>query len=159
MNVIITPGRLSKLARCRAGAWTALMGTTCRKKSRIWRGATCTVSRVNRQGVWHACRSGSTSPSAVRIVGEPPSRRREIGDLLYESPGLKSRLPELYLKAYTAAIDLACEETNLDMSSFSTACPRTFEQATSDELWPDSLNRALRKTNNYSRTRQKNRWR
>jgi hypothetical protein len=62
--------------------------------------------------------------------------RREIRGLLDESPGLKSRLPELFSKAYEAAVDLACEETNLELSRFPASCPWSFEQAMDDAFWP-----------------------
>ena len=44
--------------------------------------------------------------------GSIRSARRGIRGLLDESPGLKSRLLELFPKAYQTAIDLACEETD-----------------------------------------------
>jgi Domain of unknown function DUF29 len=64
--------------------------------------------------------------------------RNEIRELLDESPGLKSRLAELFEKAYEAAVNLACEETNLAPSSFPARCPWTFDQAIDNDFWPDS---------------------
>jgi len=64
--------------------------------------------------------------------------RDEVRDLLEESPGLTPRIPELFAKAFRSAVNLACEETNLDKSKFPASCPWTFEQAMDDEFLPDS---------------------
>jgi len=77
--------------------------------------------------------------------------RREIRGLLDESPGLKSRLSELFPKSYQAAVDLACEETNLDLSRFFTFCPWTFEQVMDEEFWPNSEVRSSGKPANSAK--------
>lgn len=74
--------------------------------------------------------------------------RDEIRELLDESPGLKSRLSELYQKAYRAGINLAIEETNMDQSRFPVSSPWKFEQALDDDFWPDCADRVMRKPSN-----------
>jgi hypothetical protein len=64
--------------------------------------------------------------------------RDAIRELLDESPGLKPRLPELLEKAYRAGVNLAVEETNLDVSRFPAASPWTFEQAMNEDFWPQA---------------------
>ena len=81
--------------------------------------------------------------------------RREIRDLLDESPGLKSRLPELFPKAYRAAVDLACEETNLDLSRFPASCPWTFEQVMDDDFWPDAVTQSSAGPNRRANAQRK----
>ena len=81
--------------------------------------------------------------------------RDQIRELLDESPGLKSRISELFKRAYRAGLNLAIEETNLNESRFPAACPWTFEQATSEDFWPDSLNRADQRSGNDSRSNRK----
>jgi Domain of unknown function DUF29 len=63
--------------------------------------------------------------------------RREIRKLLRENPGLKSRLPELFLEAYPQGIDWAVIETNVSRSVFQSTCPWSLEQAMDDGFWPD----------------------
>jgi hypothetical protein len=63
--------------------------------------------------------------------------RREIRKLLRENPGLKSRLPELFLEAYPHGIDWAVIETNMSRSVFQSSCPWSLEQAIDDSFWPD----------------------
>jgi hypothetical protein len=57
--------------------------------------------------------------------------------LLRENPGLKSRLPELFLEAYPQGIDWAVIETNVSRSVFQSTCPWSLEQAIDDGFWPD----------------------
>ena len=63
--------------------------------------------------------------------------RREIRKLLRENPGLKSRLPELFLEVYPHGIDWAVIETNMSRSVFQSSCPWSLEQAIDDSFWPD----------------------
>ena len=62
--------------------------------------------------------------------------RREIRKLLRENPGLKSRLPELFLEAYPQGIDWAVIETNMSRSVFQSSRPWSLEQAMDDSFWP-----------------------
>ena len=80
--------------------------------------------------------------------------RDAIRDLLEECPGLKPRLPELFQKAYSAAVNLAVEETNLHESKFPASSPWRFEQTMEEDFWPDSEDRT---SPNYVRSRKKRR--
>jgi len=81
--------------------------------------------------------------------------RHEVRDLLEELPGLKSRLPELFLKAYTAAVYRTCRETKSDRSRFPASCPWTFEQVMDDDFWPDSEDQPRRKPINRGKKTRK----
>jgi hypothetical protein len=56
-------------------------------------------------------------------------QRLQIGNLLDESPGLGSRVPELFAKAYRDARGMAADQTDLPLATFPEACPFTVEQA------------------------------
>jgi hypothetical protein len=77
--------------------------------------------------------------------------RDAIRELLDESPGLKPRLPELLEKAYRAGVNLAVEETNLDVSRFPAASPWTFEEAINEDFWPQAETGPRRKPRKRSR--------
>lgn len=83
--------------------------------------------------------------------------RCEVRDLLEELPGLKPRLPKLFLKAYRAAVYRACRETKSNISRFPASCPWTFAQAMDDDFWPDSGDRSPRKPINRGKKRKKSR--
>ncbi|MGH7814077.1 MAG: DUF29 domain-containing protein [Candidatus Binataceae bacterium] len=68
--------------------------------------------------------------------GSVNDARREIRDLLDDSPSLKHRLPEFLPKAFAAAIDLAQKEPGLDKSAFPPRCPWTFDRIMDDRFWP-----------------------
>jgi hypothetical protein len=63
--------------------------------------------------------------------------RNRVKDTLLESPGLKPKLPELFLKAYLGAVNWAVEETNLPETIFPEGCPWRLEQALDDGFWPE----------------------
>lgn len=48
--------------------------------------------------------------------------------LLKNEPGLKSYIAEAITKAYSDAVDLAVEETELPLSQFLNSCPYTEQQ-------------------------------
>jgi hypothetical protein len=81
--------------------------------------------------------------------------RREIRHLLQTSPGLRSRLPELFSEAYDAAVDVACEETNLDLSRFPASSPWSFEQAMDENFWPGPKERVMDQSSNRTRRGKK----
>jgi len=56
------------------------------------------------------------------------TQRREIEDLLEESPSLRPTLGELIAKVYRTAVEQAAEETRLPASAFPPECPYTPEQ-------------------------------
>ncbi len=66
-------------------------------------------------------------------------QRREIIDLLEESPSLKPYLSEVLTKAYQASLDLVCLETPLDYGDLPKTCPYSLEQLL-DANFPIDLN-------------------
>jgi hypothetical protein len=64
-------------------------------------------------------------------------RRREVLEVLADNPSLRPLLPAAVASAYATATLTAARETTLDESVFPEACPWTFEEAVSDDFWPD----------------------
>lgn len=64
--------------------------------------------------------------------------RDSIGELLKESPSLRSRVPELIADRYRFARRHAANETGLPELSFPKECPYTPEQMLDDDYWPGS---------------------
>lgn len=75
------------------------------------------------------CRSRSWL-ATIRI------QRREILQLLKDSPSLKSYLAEALLEAFENGRDLAIAETNLSTTTFPPACPYTDEEILADHFYP-----------------------
>ncbi len=63
-------------------------------------------------------------------------QRREIRDLLEESPSLKPYLPEALQKAYPSGIDLVVRETPIRDRDLPSACPYTLEQVLDGAFFP-----------------------
>lgn len=63
-------------------------------------------------------------------------QRREIRDLLQESPSLKPYLPEALQKAYQSGIDLVVRETPLSDRDLPSECPYTLEQVLDGAFFP-----------------------
>ncbi|MGB8702334.1 MAG: DUF29 domain-containing protein [Thermosynechococcaceae cyanobacterium] len=63
-------------------------------------------------------------------------QRREIQDLLEDSPSLQPYLPEALLKAYPAGLDLAVRETHLNYKDFPTLCPYSLQQVLDTTFFP-----------------------
>lgn len=63
-------------------------------------------------------------------------QRREIFDLLEESPSLKAYLPEALQKAYQSGLDLAVRETPLYYKDFPTECSYRLEQVLNTAFLP-----------------------
>ena len=63
-------------------------------------------------------------------------QRREIRDLLEESPSLKPYLPEALQKAYASGIDLVVRETPIRDRDLPSACPYTLEQVLDGAFFP-----------------------
>ncbi|OQW97772.1 MAG: hypothetical protein BWK73_53800, partial [Thiothrix lacustris] len=53
-------------------------------------------------------------------------------------PGLKSKLPDLIIRAYNHAVKGAVRETGLAPEVFPPNCPWTFEQFMDEAFWPES---------------------
>lgn len=65
-------------------------------------------------------------------------QRERIIEHLQENPGLKSKLPDLIIRAYNHAVKGAVRETGLPISHFPANCPWTFEQFMDEAFWPES---------------------
>lgn len=63
--------------------------------------------------------------------------RDEIGDLLDESPSLKSKVPEIVAKRYPAARKRAMRELGLPLTSLPSQCPYNTEQLLDEDFWPE----------------------
>lgn len=61
-------------------------------------------------------------------------QRRQVEDVLTDSPGLKPQSVEILLKAYGDALLRAQRETGLPADAFPAECPWTVEQALHDEV-------------------------
>ena len=66
-------------------------------------------------------------------------QRDRIIEHLQENPGLKSKLPDLIIRAYNYAVKGAVRETGLPVIHFPADCPWTFEEFMNPEFWPESL--------------------
>jgi hypothetical protein len=64
-------------------------------------------------------------------------QRLQVRKLLKRSPGLKSKVPELFADAYEGARLQAAKETTLDEEDFPNACPWPWQQAIDDAFWPE----------------------
>jgi hypothetical protein len=64
-------------------------------------------------------------------------QRLRVRKLLERSPGLKSKVSELFADAYEGARLQAAKETPLQVEDFPTVCSWTFEEATDDGFWPE----------------------
>ncbi len=77
-------------------------------------------------------RRGASWQVTIRI------QRRDLAAHLADNPSLRSKLPESISRAYGNAIIEAVGETGLPESTFSTACPWSFEQIMAEDFWPGS---------------------
>ncbi|MCG9891244.1 MAG: DUF29 domain-containing protein [Thermosynechococcaceae cyanobacterium MS004] len=64
-------------------------------------------------------------------------QRREIMELLEDSPSLRPYLAEACTKAYLAALDLAVRETPLNYKDFPEICPYSLEQILDTAFFPE----------------------
>jgi hypothetical protein len=64
-------------------------------------------------------------------------QRRSLGRHLADNPSLKSQLPSAIEDAYGDALIEAERETELPGEIFPSSCPFTYEEAISDDFWPD----------------------
>ncbi|MBO9482124.1 MULTISPECIES: DUF29 domain-containing protein [Gammaproteobacteria] len=63
-------------------------------------------------------------------------QRKQIGRLLLDCPGLKSKLDAMLPVVYERALEDAHDETNLPVSLFPEQCPWSFQQAVDKNFWP-----------------------
>jgi Domain of unknown function DUF29 len=68
-------------------------------------------------------------------------QRREILELLEESPSLQPYLPDALPKAYQAALDLAVRETALNYKDFPAQCLYQWEQILDTAFLPEQCDR------------------
>jgi hypothetical protein len=78
--------------------------------------------------------SGGRSTSWRLTIAE---QRREVVEHLADNPSLKAKLPETMESAYGGAVLAAARETNLDLNTFPSICPWSFEQVIDRDFWPD----------------------
>ena len=76
-------------------------------------------------------RRGASWKSTIKI------QRLDAQRVLHDNPGLKSRLPELFVSAYERARLLASAETGLDESRFPESAPFSLMEALDSDFWPD----------------------
>ena len=91
-------------------------------------------------------RSASSAKSWRISIG---NARDEISDLLEENPGLRSRIPELFAKAYLRARSRAQRETGLPASILPGSSPWTFVQVMDNNFWPDSATHPRGRARNH----------
>lgn len=63
-------------------------------------------------------------------------QRKQIGRLLLDCPGLKSKLDAMLPVAYERALEDAHDETDLPVSLFPKQCPWSFQQTMDKNFWP-----------------------
>jgi hypothetical protein len=64
-------------------------------------------------------------------------QRKQLNDLLKQSPGLKGVLEETVTATYSDAVELASDETGLARDSFPSRCPYTPEQVLDKHFHPE----------------------
>jgi len=64
-------------------------------------------------------------------------QRDDIVEHLADNPSLKDKVPDVLTSAYRKAIFAAANETGFDSTTFSPACPWTYEQIVDASFWPD----------------------
>ncbi len=63
-------------------------------------------------------------------------QRREVVDHLADNPSLKAKLPAAIENAYGGAILAVARETNLDLDTFPSVCPWSFDAVIDGTFWP-----------------------
>jgi len=64
-------------------------------------------------------------------------QRKQVYQLLQDSPSLKHQLVASLADAYDSALRQAADETGLDESNFPVTCPYTLTQALDKEFYPE----------------------
>jgi hypothetical protein len=64
-------------------------------------------------------------------------QRKQLADLLKQSPGLKNVLIDTIAAAYPDAVELACDETGLPSTTFPECCPYRPEQLLDKTFYPE----------------------
>ena len=66
------------------------------------------------------------------------SQRRQIRDLLEQSPSLRRHVPELMRAVYSEAVKDAVDETGLPLDRFPVECPYAPEEVLAEDHLPDA---------------------
>ncbi|OKH30028.1 hypothetical protein NIES2119_31630 [[Phormidium ambiguum] IAM M-71] len=66
-------------------------------------------------------------------------QRRRVAKLLQKNPSLKSFLNEAMLEAYLSGVDLAIEETGIELDDFPSEIPYTWEQIENPNFFPGDI--------------------
>ena len=82
------------------------------------------------------CQPAGRGPSWRGTIRE---QRRKIAQLLRKSPGTKPVRHAEFEDAYADALELAVDETLLDIRTFPAACPFSLEQVEDKDFWPETL--------------------
>lgn len=64
-------------------------------------------------------------------------QRKQLSDLLKQSPGLKGLLADAIEATYPDAVELACDETGLPLETFPEHCPYPSEQLLDKRFYPE----------------------
>lgn len=65
------------------------------------------------------------------------TQRLDFEDVLSENPSVKSKMADIFTRAYRLARQHATDETGLSLSVFPVNCPWTYEQVTDEHFFPD----------------------
>ena len=63
--------------------------------------------------------------------------RQSINEILDESPGLGTQLPQMLAVGYRDALAQVLEETGLPEQTFPGTCPWSLEQIMAEDFWPE----------------------
>lgn len=66
-------------------------------------------------------------------------QRKQVLDLVDESPSLQPYLPEALIKGYESGLNLAVRETSLNYKAFPSDCPYSSEQVLNAEFFPGEV--------------------
>lgn len=72
-------------------------------------------------------------------AGTISEQRFEIGQVLDDSPSLRSEIPSAIRKTFISARRLAARDTGLPESAFPASCPFLPEQLLDDDFWPEKF--------------------
>jgi hypothetical protein len=77
------------------------------------------------------CATGQSWRASIR------NHRREIEDLLSESPSLRPTVQALLAQCYRYGLQDAADETGLPLATFPETCPWTLAQVLAHDFWPE----------------------
>lgn len=65
------------------------------------------------------------------------TQRLDFEDVLSENPSMKSKVEDIFARAYRLARQHATDETGLSLNVFPVNCPWVYEQVTDERFFPD----------------------